>query len=255
MEIPQATIGEILESEHQMVLMAPDRYGAYYRNAVECSVLLTHFLKSIDLARSVFCRFLSQAKKHHTLALFSVVRRHQVQATMNLRQTIEASVLAAYAIRHPELEHFVQQDKHGLLSHPPKLSRKAYDWMDATFPGHSRRIKEVKDHINAWTAHANLITTDGTFAMQEGARWMATPFFDREDEHFVRVDLWRLGHTALTILDLFRQANSGVDGVVFADDYRASFVRLLEENKRLYQEIAASDWFKRARAAAARRAA
>jgi hypothetical protein len=39
MEFLQSTIPQIIESEKEMVLTAPGRYGKYYQTAIECSVL------------------------------------------------------------------------------------------------------------------------------------------------------------------------------------------------------------------------
>ena len=78
MEFPQRTIEQIIDSEREMILTAPQRYGKYYDTAFECAVLFTHFLKSVDPDRWVFGSFLSLAKKHHTLALFSIVRLQKV---------------------------------------------------------------------------------------------------------------------------------------------------------------------------------
>jgi catechol 2,3-dioxygenase-like lactoylglutathione lyase family enzyme len=39
MEFPQSTIGQIIDSEREMVLTAPQRYGKYYQTALDCSVL------------------------------------------------------------------------------------------------------------------------------------------------------------------------------------------------------------------------
>jgi hypothetical protein len=42
LDLRQKTIGEIIESERRLVLEAPDRYGDYYRHALDASVLLSH---------------------------------------------------------------------------------------------------------------------------------------------------------------------------------------------------------------------
>src|SRR6185437_7803569 len=149
----------MLDSERQMVLSAPARFGAYYQHAFECSIYLGHFLKSIDRSRWIFASFLAQVKKHHTLALLSTVRLHQIQSTMDLRQVLEAGALAAFAIANPEHHHFVVQDEHGYVNHSKKLTRRAYDWLGENYQAGSRGIKEIKDHINSSSAHANLLTT------------------------------------------------------------------------------------------------
>jgi hypothetical protein len=66
-EFPQSTIGQIIDSEREMVLTASQRYGSYYETTLECSLLMTQFLKSVDPDRWIFGSFLSLVKKHHTL--------------------------------------------------------------------------------------------------------------------------------------------------------------------------------------------
>src|ERR1700744_3156660 len=107
MPIPQSTIGEIIESERQLVLDAPLRYGQFYGHSLDASAFLSRCIKSVHVGQETFARFHSQVKKHHTLAVFSIVRLHKVQAMMDLRQTLEAGACAAFAIRNPDPEHFV----------------------------------------------------------------------------------------------------------------------------------------------------
>jgi hypothetical protein len=125
-DLKQKTIGEIIGSERLLVLEAPERYGAFYTNALDASVFLSHFIKSLDPDRFVFGRYYSQVKKHHLLALFSTVRLHQVQSTMDLRQVLEAGSCAAFAIVNPDPSHFVTEDKNGLLNSSQKLTGNAY---------------------------------------------------------------------------------------------------------------------------------
>jgi hypothetical protein len=162
-DLKQKTIGEIIESENWLVLAGPERYGAYYTHALDASVFLTHFIKSLDSDRFVFGRYYSQVKKHHLLALFSTVRLHQVQSTMNLRQVLEAGSLASFAIANPDPSHFVTEDKNGLLNSSQKLTSNAYKWLDQHYPEASKGLKEMKDNINASTAHANLVYTGSNF--------------------------------------------------------------------------------------------
>jgi hypothetical protein len=94
----------------------------FYTNALDVSILLTTFIKSLGPDRFVFGRYHACVKKHHLLALFSTVRLHQAQATMDLPQVLEAGCLAAYAIANPDSVLFVTEDKNGLLNSSPKLT-------------------------------------------------------------------------------------------------------------------------------------
>jgi hypothetical protein len=92
-DLKQKTIGDIIDSETSLVLAARARYRLYYANALEASALLSNFIKSLDPDRLIFGRYYSQVKNHHLLALFSTVRLHQTQATMDLRQVLGAGSL------------------------------------------------------------------------------------------------------------------------------------------------------------------
>jgi hypothetical protein len=171
---PQGTIAQIIDSEKEMLLTAQQRYAKYYETCLECSLLLTQFLKSIDPDRWRFGSFLSLAKKHHTLALFSTLRLHKVQAMLNLRQTLEAGACAAFAIANPDHAHFVVADEYDILD--PMPAGKRYAWLDQNYPTGSNAIKEVKAQINATVAHANLVNTHNTFRPDYEAHWFTASF-------------------------------------------------------------------------------
>ncbi|MGO9047138.1 MAG: hypothetical protein ACLPXW_23580, partial [Xanthobacteraceae bacterium] len=157
MVFPQSTLEEIIESERQMVLTASERYGEVYANARTCSVFLSRCITGIDHERMIFARLFSLMKKHHMLALLSLVRLHKVQAMMNIRQVLEAGAAAAFAIANPEQEHFVETDAQGLLDPAQDLTKKRYKWLHENYRQKSDWIKKTKDQINVSTAHANII--------------------------------------------------------------------------------------------------
>ncbi len=133
MEFLQSTLEEIIESERLMLLAAKERYGAYYGHARECSIFLSRSVTAVDRDRMMFSRFFSLMKKHHMLALLSILRLHKVQAVMNLRQVLEAGAAAAFAIANPELHHFADTDKQGLLDPSQALTKKRYQWLDQNY--------------------------------------------------------------------------------------------------------------------------
>lgn len=116
MDIKQSTIDEILDSEKEMVIRGADRYGPYLVNASTFNSLLsTGMIKSIDQDRFLFALFLSHVRKHLTLAHFSALRLHHIQAMMNLRQALEAGASAAYAIAHTDPADFADVKADGTL--------------------------------------------------------------------------------------------------------------------------------------------
>jgi hypothetical protein len=207
MEIHQRTLPEIAESETLLLATADERYPAYYPLALEASLFISNFIKSIDADRAVFGMFLSQVKKHHTLALFSTVRLHKIQASVNLRQVLEAGACAAFAIANPGHEHFVDMDDQGILDPSQKLAKKRCDWLAEHYPAGSEAIKGLKDTINQSTAHATLVYASNNFQFNESTGSFDAPFFDMEDEYLVKTDLWMIGNVALALLDIFYGAS------------------------------------------------
>ena len=250
MEIKQSTLIEIIDSEHEMALSAPERYGEFYANAVAFIALFSTFLKSISSDRYVFAMFLSQTRKHYMLATLSAVRRHHIQAMMDLRQVLEAGACAAYAVANTDPADFADADEQGLLDPAPQLTAKRYRWLEENFPQGSQGIKGMKDAINKTAAHANIVYASNTFRIAEGWKRFDTPFFDMEDEHFVKVDLWQTANIALGLLDLFYGVAQHYGGVVFADDFLPRFNESAAINQKLKDQMMATERYQNAMAIA-----
>jgi hypothetical protein len=132
-EIKQCTLPEIIETEHRLAISAAERYGAYYAHAEAVTSFLSLFPKSVPSTLPIFARFWSLTKKHHLLALLSTVRLHQTQAMMDLRQTLEAAVCAAFAIAHIDPALFADITDGGVLDSSPRLARRRYKWLEDNF--------------------------------------------------------------------------------------------------------------------------
>lgn len=246
MEFKQSTMGEILDSERNMVLRGAERYGPYFINASESINLLSSgMIKSIAHDRYVFVIFLSHIKKHFTLALFSALRLHRVQALMNLRQVLEAGACAAYAIANTDPADFADAKDDGTLDPSQKLAKKRYDWLDQNFQKGSAGIKGMKDVINEIGTHANIISAQETFKYDLEARIFNTPFFDYEDDLYVRTDLWQIANVARGLMDLFYGVNQKLDVIKLQDDWPRKFQALANENDRLKSEMLSNARLKR----------
>jgi len=246
MDIKQKTMGDIIESEHLMVLAAADRYGAYYTIALDESELFSSAVKSVGGAHAIFVRFLSQVKKHYLLAIFSIVRQHQIQAMMNLRQALEAGACAAFAIANPEPTHFASTTPEGTLDTSKKL-KDAYKWLNKKFPQGSSKIRAMKEMINKSTAHANIVYTQNNFRLADSGTEFSTPFFDIVDEYSVKCDLLMASRISLSLIKLFYGVNKDVNAIVWRDDFETRFASLFEREAALRTEMHSSDRFKQQR--------
>ncbi len=237
MEFKQGTIGEIIESEKQMFLDGAQRYGAYFTNAFEFNRLLQDFIKSVDPDRFIFAMFLGQIRKHHLLAIFSAVRLHHVQAMLDLRQVLEAGSCAAYAIANPDQAGFADITNDGLIDASQDLTNKRYKWLEANFKAGSDAIKNTKGLINRSTAHSNIVYAQKNFSFDDTSRRFVTPFFDFEDDHHVKADLWQMGNIAMGLMDLFYGVNKSLGVIKFVDDFIPRLKALEIENHRLKSEM------------------
>lgn len=249
MPYPQSTLEEIVDSERAMFVDAATRYGQHYKHARDTTMFLSLCIVSIEKDRSdSLGRLFSLTKKQHTLAFLSALRLHRVQAMMNLRQVLEAGAAAAYAIANPKLEDFVDIDEFGIMDPSQELTRKRYRWLDEKYPSTSKRIKTAKDDLNKHPAHANIISGDSTFrAVGDGA---SLPFFDLEDDHSVKTDLWLISSLAMSLMDLFYgvtsdvATESGRSVVGFHPDFSQILQRLIDEEAALHDELTSTERFR-----------
>ena len=187
-------------------------------------------------------------KKHHLLALFSTVRLHQAQAAMDLRQVLEAGSLAAYAIANPDPTLSVTEDKNGLLNSSPKLNGIAYKWLDENYPQGSQNIKEMKDDINATTAHAKIRFYRSQFRGGGRRSFVAVLRLSRLDG--VKTELWRIGNIGMSYLDLLYGVNQSVGSINSWTIFAARLGGIVERSNALRAEMMATDRYKAAMKAA-----
>jgi hypothetical protein len=246
MDFKQSNFQEILDSEREMVLRAEERFGSFYVNAFRFSELLAQSIRTVDPSRMIFVAFLSHLRKHHTLALFSTVRLHGIQAKMDLRQTLEAGAFAAYAIANIERADFADIDEDGILNPTQDLDRKRYRWLEQNFPDGSNSIKRLKNSINKSGAHSDIAIAHSTFNFDDINRRFDTPFFDVENDYLVKTDLWLIANIAMGPLQLFFEVNKTFNVVVFADDFERRIQELSIENGRLREEMMQTERYQNA---------
>ncbi|RAS29790.1 hypothetical protein [Paraburkholderia bryophila] len=196
------SIEEFSNIEHQMVLDAEERYGDFFTTTREISLLLSNIMTWPTKDCDIFIRFFSQMKKSHMLSLIALVRQHRIQAKMTLRYFLESTVHAAYSLVHVDTNNYF--DVIGGKKHDPqKASRVAYVWLEDSFRSHSDEIKRMKDSINQQTAHANVYNSFHNFHYVGGENAsIYTSFFDFDDDHWLKVDLWECAQAGLIATDL-----------------------------------------------------
>lgn len=248
MEFKQDTIGDIIESESQMILHGAECYGDYFINASEFNNLLNSFIKSVDdPEKFIAIAFIFQIRKYHTLALFSAIRRHHIQTSMNLRYVIEAAQWAAYAMGNEDQDKFCSKDSNGIISIEDGHEKAMYKWLDDNFKIKADETRRLKKMISGAGAHSNITYAFQNFEMKpfENAGFKTT-FFDPENDYWIKTDLWFVANTALGLLDLFYGVNQKYKVFKLIDDFGSMFKTLVDENNRLKAEMMNTENYKRA---------
>ena len=243
---PQSTLEEIWGSESRMLETAKDRYGDHWSHARGCTVFLSRCIISFDVSRMMFGHFFAHLKKHHTLALFSAARLHKVQSMMDLRQVLEAGASAAFAIANPQPEHFVDVDARGILDPSQPLTKKRYAWLDSNYSDKSQWIADTKRKINESAAHANLVSANSVFRVNDAGDLANAPFFDVEDDHHVKTDLWLISCVALTLMDFFYGVNLQHNALEFVGGFSETLQRYAAANTALRDQMMQTDRYKAA---------
>lgn len=228
--------------EHKMLLRAEKEYGDYWTNALHYNGLLSNFIVEVKPDAMFFVMFMSQVKKHHTLALLSISRRHVVQAQMNFRQTIEAGANAAYAMAHYEREDFIINNSDGTMTDTNPT--KKYKWLEENFKYHSDFLEKQKWAINRGPAHSNTTYAFLNFGFSV-ERGFATPFFDNEDKFHTQHELWFAGNLAMGLMDLIAVANKKYNLITLIPDFVQQQKELEQKNHSLKAEMGESDRIKK----------
>ena len=98
-----------------------------------------------------------------------------------------------------------------------------------------------------------LVSTHNVFRPDYEAGWFSAPFFDIEDAHHAKTDLWVIGNVALTLMHFFNEINEGRNVIKFVDNFWPLIQALGQKNKALRGEMMSTDRYKQAMAKEAAR--
>lgn len=193
------TLIELADKEQERLHEIAERYKPFVVVAEQAVTLFSAMVPAINQPAPSFVAFYSQAKKHLTLAFFSLLRGHRTQYKLNLRYFSEALVQAGYAAFHTDAsEYWAVEAKKPVKQE--LVVKRAHEWLTATYPIVSDHLKKLKRTINDESAHLNFITSFTNYSVEENGD-QNTPFFDQEKDLIIKADL----------LECARVAGLGVD--------------------------------------------
>jgi len=227
---------DFANEEHRLVLNGMALHGEFYENAAGATVAFSNLVGDPIADCESFLRFHAKAKKHHTLAVLSAVRRHRAQASLNLRSYLEATVQAAFALAHPDISNYFDVTRLTPVDEQ-KVMKRAYKWVAEKYPPSNESIKGIKDRINGTDAHASFASSQHNFHFDPESRAIHTPFFDIEDVQFVNFQLYLCAQAGLIGLDLILVARNDFGCFLSARDIDQIWSNLTHENDTLLQRL------------------
>jgi|SRR3989344_2812082 len=240
------SFAELIEEEKTLLLTAEEKYGEFFRNTINFIGLSNEFIIGIRPEGWIFGLFLGQLKKHTVLSFFSAIRKHHIQAMLDLRIVYESVCKALYGLAFPEVEKFVVEDERGVAFEREDLAKDCYKWLAENFPEGYESIKNQRRLINNSTAHANLIYAQQHSEVNIKDGKFEYNYFDKEDLDLIKADLWQIGNSLMGIMDLIY----GVDNrhnkfITFTPDFIKKLKEYEKTNLELKQEMMKKERFNR----------
>jgi len=230
-------IQKISEEENSLIKNAASDYGNAYEHANKAVLFFRGFMKEHDKGSYCFGAFLSFSRNSISLALLSILRKHDVQCQLMMRQFLESSVFAAYSMENNSIEAFGKIGEDGCLEINKDVKDKAYEWIESKYPQTSKIIKKMKKDINKIGAHANIVSA--AMNLRD-----ASPECDIEEDHIIKQRLWWIGNVVMGIVGLLTELNKEKQFFRVIDDYDAQLKTLSEENDALKEELMSNPRFK-----------
>lgn len=241
------TLTEIIEGEHTKTLNALNKYGKNFAHNLKTFQLLENFIAEFNAPQDIFLRFFYSVRNFYLLTLFSVIRQHHVQSSLNLRQLIESGTDAAYSIAFPDMEKFAKTDEFGIMDSADKLKSKRYKWLNENYPTTSEAILKIKKPVQ-FSSHSNLVDSNRGYrflSSKEGAQ-IQISYFDFQDDYMEKAGLWQLANTTLAVMGLWYEVSQNYEGVKVIPDFAEKHSELMRENQEIKDEVMRTERFKEA---------
>ncbi|APO44597.1 hypothetical protein BS614_11710 [Paenibacillus xylanexedens] len=217
---------EISQEEHEMIIRANDQFGLIFEVCLDAIELSWTFTKNYQISAWIFAGFLSQTNNSLYLAILSLIRRHTVQTSFNLRLSIESAVLACYALYNPKIDSFAIKNDHGSMVERSGVKSKANKWIENNYKDMSDTIHVYKKQINSKFAHSSILSAFGNFELSEehyqGVSWI----FDRTEDRDIHFQLLSLVNLVLIQVEMFYRVIKDYPIVEIVDDFTSRYEKI-----------------------------
>lgn len=220
------------EEEHKLIKKAEERYGIVLINSLNFIDLLYEFIEEVKPDAFIFISFLTQTYNSLQLALFSILRRHNTQYNLMLRNALESALLAAYALKEKKIETYGTFLKDGRFE-SKKLSKTAGTWLENNYKYHSEKIKFMKNNINNTFVHSSIIQVGQVFNFEDIESEFKSTFFDRENLLLEKLGILNTGNIAMGFIQMFDIINKDFPSFKVKPTFNARYMILAKQHDEI----------------------
>ncbi len=238
-------IMDIAKAENEILLDTIAKNSRLAIHANDIIFFLNDFYEGIRPEAIHFLAFLTQLRKSLVLSLLSLLRRHENQAQLMMRLAIESISKTGYALTVTDDKEVVNYHDDGTMSEAKGFQKKAYDWIETTYPRHSEKLQYFKNLINYLYSHSNIFSAASGWSPTIGDGEIYSPFFDKEDQLLMDAGLWQLANIALFGIDLISKAGAGSGIIKLKPDFQEKFDDFVKRHEKLTEEYKSHPRFAR----------
>jgi len=178
---------------------------------------------------------LSSVQKNLSFSLLAVIRRHNTQAMMILRQVLESSVLGCYGLYDNDINKFYKKEIYEHNKSIDKIRKSVYNWVKGEYPEYSDAIKTFKDEINKQFAHANIVHASTDILSEQ-----TFLFFDKKDEILTKNLLCVIAWVSSVLLNFFSKVIQDFPLVKVVDNFENKVKKLESERYKIAELVKAA---------------
>jgi hypothetical protein len=207
-KIPSNHIRLLAAQEAEMIEWTAKRAGIFGLFAHSAFAVMDTAVDGLSQDYLLFAGAWSTVRSFSGQALLAAMRQHRIQMNLCIRQVLEGVALAAYLMAHPRPQHPIVDAQGKMIEPKLMMTKHVYPWFKSEHPVENDRIKELKDHINLLSGHANLLATSAVFDYgQNVGSTIAADFFDLPIEEMVWANFYEVGEAISLAVQVILEAN------------------------------------------------
>lgn len=233
-------IGTLIKQEQKVIESSLEEYRSLVTNTDNLINILKDIVKIKNREAAAYYFLVNQLQNGLYQCLLSMLRRHEVQAQLILRHSVEIACLTIYSLHNTKIEKFITKDNIGAKP-VQNVLKESYKWLDKKYSQESKQLKLLKDQINEYYAHGNMFNSFKTVNINK----KSIDFFDKKDTLMEKIFIWKIGFVASISFKLIYNESKESTVVETVENTFKRFIPLLEKNQKFREIFMNEERFKK----------